>query len=273
MTRAVVRTDTAPNPSHANSLTLARVARMLRVEIGAELLKHLRLPIYAVSTIAFPVMFYVLFATMQNGQGPVHVPTYMLATYGAFGVIGASLFSFGVSVAVERAQGWMRLKRASPLPGAVTVVARLVNALVFSAAIVAVLLVVGTLVAGVRLTAGEILALFGVHLLAALPFCVIGQALGYALGPNSAPVVINLAYLPMAFASGLWMPIDVLPPFVQAIAPWLPAYHHGQLALASLGFAPADAVAGHVAALLLTAAIAGVGAVVAYRRASLATYG
>lgn len=274
MTRAVARTRSVAVRPAAYSLTFARLTRMLRVEIGAELLKHLRLPIYAVSTIAFPVMFYLLFATMQTGgDGPVHVPTYMLATYGAFGVIGASLFSFGVSVAVERAQGWMRLKRASPLPGTVTVVARLVNALVFSAVIIAVLIVVGTLVVGVRLTVGEVFALMAVQMLAALPFCVIGQALGYALGPNSAPVVINLAYLPMAFASGLWMPIDTLPPFVQAIAPWLPAYHHGQLALASLGFAPADAVAGHVAALLITTAIAGVAAVIAYRRASLATYG
>lgn len=273
MTRAVARSAPDAYPVPATPLTVARVARMLRIETGAELLKHLRLPIYAVSTIAFPVMFYTLFATMQNGVGPVHMPTYMLATYGAFGVIGASLFSFGVSVAVERAQGWMRLKRASPLPGAVTVVARLANALVFSAVIVAVLIVVGTLSAGVRLTPSEVLALLGVQMLAALPFCVIGQALGYALGPNSAPVVINLVYLPMAFASGLWMPIDMLPSFVQSIAPWLPAYHHGQLALASLGFAPVDAVPGHVAALLLTTAIAGVAAVIAYRRASLATYG
>ena len=274
MSRAVVGSGAPARPAPTGTLTAARVARMLRVEIASELLKHLRLPIYAISTIAFPVMFYVLFATMMAGDdGPVHVPTYMIATYGAFGVIGASLFSFGVSVAVERAQGWMRLKRASPLPGAVTVAARLANALVFAAVIVAVLTLIGTLVAGVRLTAGEFLALMGVNLLAALPFCVIGQALGYALGPNSAPVVINLVYLPMAFASGLWVPIDALPGLVQSIAPWLPAYHHGQLALASLGFAPADAVAGHVGALVLTTAIGAVAAVIAYRRASLATYG
>lgn len=256
-------------------LTFARVARMLGTETAAELLKHLRLPIYAISTIAFPLMFYVIFGITIGGQGEnaVGVATYLLATYGAFGVIGAALFSFGVSVAVERAQGWMRLKRASPLPGAVTVVAKLANALLFAAAVIAVMLLAGTLLGGVRLTAGETLALFGSLLLGALPFCVLGQALGYALGPNSAPVVINLAYLPMAFASGLWLPIDQLPAFVQGVAPWLPAYHLGQLALASVGFAPADAVLGHVLALLATAGLAAVAAVVAYRRASLATYG
>ena len=82
MTRAHAR-DGATMAASAASLTIGRLARMLGVEIGAELLKHVRLPIYAVSTIAFPLMFYLLFATMNAGAGPVHVPTYMLATYGA----------------------------------------------------------------------------------------------------------------------------------------------------------------------------------------------
>lgn len=256
-------------------LTPARWARMWRLETGAELLKHVRLPIYAVSTVVFPLMFYVIFGIAVGGQDEdaVAVATYLLATYAAFGVIGAALFSFGVSVAVERAQGWMRLKRASPLPGAITVAAKLANALVFAAGIVAVMVLAGTLLGGVQLSVDQMASLFGALLLGALPFCVLGQALGYALGPNSAPVVINLAYLPMAFASGLWLPLDQLPSFVQGLAPWLPAYHLGQLALASVGFAPAEAVLGHVLALLATAAVAAVAAVVAYRRASLATYG
>lgn len=256
-------------------LSTARLLRMLRLEIGTEVLKHLRLPVYAISTIALPVMFYAIFGLTVGGQreNAVQVATYLLATYGAFGVIGAALFSFGVSVAVERAQGWMRLKRASPMPGGVTVVAKLANALAFAAVLVAVMLLIGTLFGGVRLSGAEMLGLYGSLMLGALPFCVLGQALGYALGPNSAPVVINLVYLPMSFASGLWLPLSELPGFVQGIAPWLPTYHLGQLALASVGFAPADAVPGHVLALLATGVVGALAAAVAYRRASLATYG
>ena len=112
--------NTTPFPGRLNP---RRFLRILRSETATELLKSVRLPIFAISTIAFPVMFYVIFgATFGRQQaGPVDVATYMLATYGAYGVIGAALFSFGVGVAVERAQGWMRLKRASPMPGTVTV--------------------------------------------------------------------------------------------------------------------------------------------------------
>src|SRR5690349_21798999 len=88
-------------------------------EARFDLLKMLRLPVYSVASIAFPVMFYVLFGVVfgkqGGGQGP-QVSRYLLGSYGAFGVIGASLFGFGVGVATERGQGWLQVKRASPMP-------------------------------------------------------------------------------------------------------------------------------------------------------------
>ena len=39
----------------------------------------------------------------------------------------------------------------------------------------------------------------------------------------------------MSFLSGLWIPFEALPPIVKAIAPFLPAYHLGQLALGAIG--------------------------------------
>lgn len=252
-----------------------RYLHTLGIETATELLKSVRIPIFAVSTVVFPVMFYLVFGATFGRQaaGPVNVSTYMLATYGAFGVIGAALFSFGVGLAVERAQGWMRLKRASPMPGSVTVLAKLATALVFAAVVVGALMLAGVTVGGASLGLGTAATLMAVLLLGALPFCALGQAFGYALGPNSAPVVLNLVYLPMAFASGLWLPIDQLPGFLQTLAPYLPAYHLGQLALSALGAHAGGDPLGHVAALLLTGVLAAAAAVVGYRRSSLATYG
>ena len=50
---------------------------------------------------------------------------------------------------------------------------------------------------------------------------------------------MNLIYLPMSFLSGLWIPYEVLPAAVKAVAPFLPAYHLGQLALGAIGLGPA----------------------------------
>ena len=57
----------------------------------------IRLPIFAVTTIALPLMFYVIFGITFAGEQArgVGMTTYMLVTYGAFGVIGAALFGSG----------------------------------------------------------------------------------------------------------------------------------------------------------------------------------
>jgi ABC-2 type transport system permease protein len=197
------------------------------------------MPAYALPTIAFPVMFYVLFGlAFGGGRTPgstTTMATYLIATYGAFGVIGAALFGFGVGVAVERGQGWMTLKRATPMPPLAYFVAKLMMVAVFAAIIVLLLAVLGVSFGGVHLPASAWTRLAVTLVLGAVPFGALGLALGYSTGPNSAPAVVNLVFLPTAFASGLAMPIEILPPFVRAIAPFLPPYHLGQLALGAIG--------------------------------------
>ena len=45
----------------------------------------------------------------------------------------------------------------------------------------------------------------------------------------------SLIYLPMAFASGLFIPLPNLPDLVQRIGHYLPLYHYGQLAWNTVG--------------------------------------
>jgi ABC-2 type transport system permease protein len=82
-----------------------------------------------------------------------------------------------------------------------------------------------------------------------------GMAIGYFAGPSSAPAVVNLIYLPLSFASGLWLPVDALPGFLQRLAPALPPYHLGQLALGAVGANTHGTFVGHWEALLACALI------------------
>ncbi|CAN5874555.1 ABC transporter permease [soil metagenome] len=251
------------------------LARVFWLEAKYEFLKNLRLPVYAVSTIVFPLMFYVLFGLMfgSDDAGGVSMATYMLATYGAFGVIGAALFGFGVGVAVERGQGGMRLKRASPMPPLAYFTAKTAMALFFSAIVVLCLFALGITVGGVRLGLTQWLGLFGVLLLGAFPFAAMGLMFGYLVGPNSAPAILNLVYLPMAFLSGLWVPIQALPDVVQALAPFLPPYHFAQLALGVLGAGAGGSPWTHAVVLLGFTVVFLFLAVLLYRRDEGATYG
>ena len=73
-----------------------------------------------------------------------------------------------------------------------------------------------------------------------LPFTALGLFIGYIASPNTAGAIANMIYLPMAFASGLFVPVMFLPEAVQKIAPYLPAYHVGQLGWISLNVSPGD---------------------------------
>lgn len=239
-----------------------------RLEAKYELLKLVRMPAYAIPSVAFPVMFYVLFGLVFAGRGPagLSMATYLVATYGAFGVIGAALFGFGVGLAVERGQGWLLLKRATPMPPLALFTARLFVAAMFAIAIVALLIILASTAGGVRLPVAAWAAMFATLVVGAIPFCALGLAAGYLTGPNSAPAIINLIYLPMAFASGLWIPIEALPPLVKSIAPFLPAYHLAQLSLAAIGGGLGAPVWTHVAALAGFTVIGLALAVWGYRR-------
>jgi ABC-2 type transport system permease protein len=232
--------------------TRRSMLRVYRVEAWQEFLKLIRLPIFAATTVALPLMFYVIFGITFAGEQArgVGVTTYMLVTYGAFGVIGAALFGFGVSVAVERGQGWMRLKRVAPMPPLAYFVAKVAMSVAVATIIVLAMFVLGALVGGVRLDPQQ-WGTVGVALVAgALPFSAMGLAFGYLVGPNSAPAVLNLVWLPMAFASGLWIPISQLPDVVQSVAVALPPYHFVQLALGTIGASEGGSPVVHAAAVL-----------------------
>lgn len=249
--------------------------RTYYLEIKYEFLKSMRLPAYSLPTLLFPVVFYLFFGVMfgHKSTGSVTMASYLIATYGAFGVIGAALFGFGVSVAIERGQGWLEVKRTTPMPIAVYFVAKLGMAMIFSAIIIALLFTVGTLFGDVKLAASTMLELFVILVIGSIPFCALGLALGFLAGPNSATPIVNLIYLPLGFLSGLWMPIMFLPKGVQDFALWLPPYHLSQLALRTIGASRGEPVLLHVGALVVATLLFLTIAYVGYRRDEGKLYG
>ncbi len=225
------------------------MTRVYWMEIKTELLKFARMRSYSVSTIAFPLMFYAFFGIAMSQNMPGDTARYLLSTYGAFAVMGATLYAFGAGVAVERGLGWLQLKRASPMPPAAYFVAKGVVSITFGAIVVGLLFAMGAAFGGVRMAAAQ-WALMGAVLIAgALPFCALGLAIGNFAGPNSAPGTVNLIYLPMSFCGGLWIPFDFLPHALQRVAPVLPSYHLGQMALAIQKAPSHGSIAQHAEAL------------------------
>ena len=262
-----------PSASSSNFTPGARL-RIYLLETRCELLKLLRLPAFLIPTLGFPMMFYTLFGIvlpMKRTDFPMS--TYLLATYGAFGVIGIALFSLGVGVAVERGQGWLAVKRASPMPMSAYFVGKYAMTVMFSAVLVILLCLLGAIWGGVSLSASQWTGLLAILMFGGIPFCAAGIAIAYLVGPNSAPAVVNAVYLPMAFLSGLFIPTEILPRFLQGFAQFLPPYHLARLALTVVGVDPWSKAWVHVVALVAFAVIFTAIAVAGYRRDDGKTYG
>ena len=204
--------------------------------VRAQCVNLAREPAYTLPTLLFPVMFYAFFGLMMvPGQS-----LWLLCTFGTFGVVGAALFSFGVGIATERAQGWLKLLRASPAPLPAVVAGKAFGALTFALLIVALMGTLAVVFGGVTISAAEWFALAAVLAVGTVPFSLMGLTLGLWLSPNAAPAVINVVFLPMVFLSGLWVPVTQFPEWLQGFATWLPPYHLAEIALHVTGTKTAD---------------------------------
>jgi ABC-2 type transport system permease protein len=239
--------------------------RVLRVEVSEGLRAILREPTTLFFSVLMPVMFFALFASMFGDQpGAAGIPTgaTMLATFGTFTVVSVMLLNPGLTVADDRTRGWMRVKKVSAAPVGTTIVAKVLAAVPYAVVALLAISAVSLAVVGPVLGVGAWLRLVVVLLLGSLPFALLGLAVGFVTSTNAAAAVLNAVFFPMVVASGLWFPLEMMPAFVQNIAPFLPTYHLSEIAFAQLTGA---GVGEHVLALLATTVLGGVLAGFGYR--------
>ncbi len=215
-------------------------------EARSECLRYLRAPGFMLPMLLFSTVFYLMFGVLLNHG---EASRYLLASYSAFGIIGPGLFGFGVSLAIERDGGLLTLKRALPMPPGAYRLGKMAMAMVAATIVTVLLLLIGVFLAHVVLSWGQMLALLLTGMFGVLPFCALGMFVGTLIKGQGAPGLLNLVYLPMAFLSGLWLPLSMLPRELQQIAPIWPSYHLNQLTQAAVGLNKGPLL-GHVLALI-----------------------
>ncbi|WP_430388326.1 ABC transporter permease [Dyella sp. 20L07] len=231
-------------------------------EARSECVRYWRAPNFMLPIVLFPTMFYLLFGIVMNHGGGADTARYLLASYGVFGVMSPGLFGFGVSLAAERDNGLLTLKRALPMPPGAYLLGKMLMAMLAAGMVIVLLLAMAVGLAHISISPAQAARLLLTGVLGVLPFCALGMFVGALIKGQGAPGVLNLIYLPMSFLSGLWIPLPMLPSVLQQIAPIWPSAHLQRLALSALGL-------GHTAAwphLLVLAAYAAVFFALAARR-------
>jgi len=248
-----------------NTLTLKNV-NSFKHELLLDIKMACREPSFFIPTIAFPLMFYIFFGLLFSDMGKGQTSTYLLVSYGVFGIMSPALFGFGASVASERDKGWLALKQLSPVSPWQYIFAKLLNALLFGIIIVIGLFTLGAVFGDVVLTIGQWLSLAALLMFGSLPFCALGLAVGFWAKGKSAVAILNLIFLPSAFLSGLAIPVFMFPQWLQQVAAIFTPFHLSQLGLKIVDMSLGQSVLSHITFLFITLFIFSVIAMKGYKR-------
>jgi ABC-2 type transport system permease protein len=212
-------------------MPIGRLFRAYLTESKYESIRALRAPAFAIPFLLLPIVIYVLIGvflvgSMSNGNTKIAVT--MFVNFATFGVMGPSMFGFGMFVATEREQGLLTLKRALPMPPTAYLLAKMLMTMLFATIVMLTLIAAALTVGHLRITAGQFLLVALIEILGSLAFCSIGFFIGTRASGKSAPAFVNLAYLPMMHLGGLFYP---LPKSAQPIEFLSPAFYLSKLGL------------------------------------------
>jgi len=213
----------------------ARLLHAYFTEARFESLRMFRVLGFSIPFLVLPVALYLLFGVVLFGDAVRADPAagkFLFAAFAVFGVMGPGMFGFGATIATEREQGLLTLKRALPAPAGSYLLAKLLMTMLFAFLVMATMIPAALFLGHLPLTFAQCASITAVNILGSLPFCAIGLFIGTRVSGKAAIAFVNLIYVPMMHISGLFYP---LPKFLRAISPIWPTYHLQQLVFGALG--------------------------------------
>nr|WP_142218212.1 ABC transporter permease [Streptomyces sp. SLBN-118] len=231
--------------------------------VSLEVRRTLRDTGFVVFGVAMPVMMYLLFTNL--GENDPQWKTASMVGMAAYGALGAAL-STGTGVAEDKALGWLRQLRITPMSPRQVVTGRAATGSVTVLPAIVAVLAAGGLVNGVRLDAWQWAALALLLWLGALPFTLLGLGNGYRLSAQTTGVVNMACNLGLSVVGGLWFPSALFPGWLQSVSRYTPANRFADLGWSTThGSAPGPMT---VAVLGVWLLVFGSYAVISYRRAA-----
>lgn len=172
-----------------------------------ELLRTFRNKRFLILSIAFPLVLFLLVAgpNRHHQLGGIPFSLYYMIGMTAWGTMAAMLSS-GARIATERAAGWNRQLRLTPLRPTTYFEAKVASAYTLAATTIALLYAAG-ITLGVHLTIPEWLEMTGLILVGLVPFAVLGILLGHLLTPDSIGPALGGATALLALLGGAYGPV------------------------------------------------------------------
>jgi ABC-2 type transport system permease protein len=207
-------------------------ATLLRLEL-TRMLRNRRTIVF---TLIFPTAMFFVFGSGSNSTervGDGNVSAYVMVSMAMYGgaLIAASC---GAMVAVERALGWSRQLRLTPLNPLAYILVKAIVALVMGGIAVTVVNLAGLLNGAPDMPAST--WVFGgiVTLACTMTFAALGVFVGYLVPGENVMQILGPGLALLAFLGGLFIPLSEYADWVRQIAYWTPMYGVAEIARAPL---------------------------------------
>jgi ABC-2 type transport system permease protein len=218
-----------PSPS-ARDFALRRPPKLggfSAVVLAIEVRRLLRNRRTLIFTMILPIVFFLIFGLNdQYADEPVgsgNVSAFIMISMALYGAVLATT-SGGAMVSIERAQGWSRQLRLTPLSPLAYVVTKMLTAMVLGLGSVTGVYVAGLISGKPRMPVGVWIATFLCVWAGSLVFAAFGLFMGYLLPTENVMQILSFALMLFAFGGGLFIPLSQMNELFQDIAHFSPLY-------------------------------------------------
>jgi imidazolonepropionase-like amidohydrolase/ABC-type multidrug transport system permease subunit len=204
----------------------------------------------------FPLIFFFGFGQFMGAQ-PGGAMSRVISMVLVIGVLGNGLFGAGLRAVMEREANILRRFRVTPIGPLAMLVAMIVSGWILYLPAVALVVGLARAIYGMPLPE-RWFTLLVVVTVGSWAFRAIGLIVAaVANSMAESNILIQILYMPMMFISGATFPLSVLPLTAQIVAQFLPAsYLNSAIQRVMLRSEGLDAVAGSLAAMLLSTVVA-----------------
>lgn len=203
-------------------------AALVRLEVR-RLLRNRRTMIF---TLIMPVTFFLIFglngayANLKAGHG--NVSAFIMISMALYGAVLATT-SGGAMVSVERACGWSRQLRVTPLSPVAYIVIKLLTALVLGLTSVVGVYAAGAVTHKASMPVSLWMTTAACVWIGSVLFAAFGLFIGYLLPSENVMQIIGFALMLFAFGGGLFVPLSQFSSGLQTAAEFTPLYGLNQL--------------------------------------------
>jgi ABC-2 type transport system permease protein len=175
--------------------------------------------------LGLPTAIYLIL-NAANGDNPSDSPGGRVVAVAALGAVISGLAA-GPTLGDERANGWLRQLRTTPLRPSAAVAAKMVVAMSFALPAIALVAAAAGLVGdnqGTALGWAASIKLVGLMWLATAPITAVGALIGLTFGGEAAHGATTLAFVVLWLAGGIFTPPSQMPDALAAISRGLPSW-------------------------------------------------